>query len=166
MKIVFLDIDGVLNRTNFSEELYADAFTKQDVPLCMDLVDNLKTLVESDPDIRVVWTTDWRLTDTEKWNEWINPRLWLERQDWMKDRVIGITPKKMSSSHYHEIKWWLDDHKDIKKYVILEDSYFPEDWFGLEKHVVRIDSAIGFDKNNLTKAFFIIDLPRKGNRLQ
>lgn len=157
MKIVFLDIDGVLNKTTFGEDLYFDTFEDQKVPLHMDLVDNLRTLIESDSEIKVVWSTDWRHTDSEMWNKWLNPRLWLERQEWMKDRIIGITPKKMSSYHYHEIKWWLDYHKDIRKYVILEDSYFPEDWFGLEKHLIQVDSSKGFDKNCLTKAMFILE---------
>ena len=157
MKVVFLDIDGVLNKTTFGEDLYHDTFGDADLPLHMDCVDNLKTLLESDPDIKIVWSTDWRHYDDAYFDRWKNPRLWLESQDWMKGRVIGKTPKKMSSEHFHDIKWWLDAHKDVKKYVILEDSYFPEEWFGLEKHLVRIDSSKGFDKNMLTQAMFILE---------
>ena len=155
-KIVFLDIDGVLNRTKQSDDLYYDTFENNELPLNLDLVDNLKTLIESDENIKIVWSSDWGIFNELKWKKWLNPRIWLESQFWLKDKIIGITPRKMSSEHYHNIKWWLDEHAEIKRYVILEDSYFPENWFGLEKHLIQIDSSKGFDKNELLKAMFIL----------
>jgi len=61
----------------------------------------------------------------------------------------------MSSEHFHDIKWWLDANP-IESYVILEDSYFPNDWFGLEKHLVRVNHATGLTDEDAEKAIEIL----------
>lgn len=156
-KVIFLDIDGVLNKSSFGEDTYYDKFADSDLALDQDLIANLKTLVESDDSIRIVWSSDWGVYDKEYWNRWKNPIKHIESFDWMKGKVLGITPRKLSSEHFHEIKWWLDHHPDINDYVILEDSYFPDEWFGLEHHLVRCDSAKGFDNDCLEKALMILN---------
>ena len=78
----------------------------------------------------------------------------------MKDRIAGKTPSKMSSEHFHEIHWWLKAHPDVVDYVILEDSYFPDDWFGLEKHLVRIDSEKGLTEKDVDLAIEILNIKK------
>lgn len=57
----------------------------------------------------------------------------------MKDKVIGKTPKKMSSTHYEEIRMWFTYEKkdiEVEKFAILDDyatnamlSYFKDSFF-------------------------------------
>lgn len=145
MKVLFLDIDSVLNHSRYAEDCYqgeecaGDAFVEDKVPLCKDNIAALKHIFEAVPDLKVVWTTDWRLYDKSDYNGFKNPRQWLEAQDWMKDRVVGKTPKKMSSTHYEEIRMWFSyEKKDlvIEKFAILDDydsygmsTYFKNDFF-------------------------------------
>ena len=75
----------------------------------------------------------------------------------MSGRIIGKTPRKMSSEHFHDIKWWLDDHQETGNYAVLEDSYFPENWFGIEKHVIRCDGNAGFTEKDVKKAIKILE---------
>lgn len=145
MKILFLDIDSVLNHSRYAGDCYEGeeyagcAFVEDKVPLCKDNIEALKHLFEEVPDLKVVWSTDWRLYDKPDYNGFKNPRQWLEAQDWMEGRVIGKTPKKMSSTHYEEIRMWFSYEKkdlDIEKFAILDDydsygmsTYFKNDFF-------------------------------------
>ena len=67
----------------------------------------------------------------------------------------------MSSEHFHDIKWWLDEYsaknKNLPKYVILEDGYFPEKWFGIERHLVRCDHRLGLTAENAGLAVEILN---------
>lgn len=145
MKILFLDIDSVLNHSRYAEDCYqgeeyaGDAFVEDKVPLCKDNIEALKYIFDAVPDLKVVWSTDWKLHDKPEYNGFKNPRQWLEAQDWMKDRVIGKTPKKLSSTHYEEIRMWLTYEKkdiEVEKFAILDDyatnamfSYFKGNFF-------------------------------------
>ncbi len=145
MKTLFLDIDSVLNNSKPAEDCYqgeehaGDDFVEDKVPLCKDNIEALKHIFEAVPDLKVVWSTDWRLYDKPDYNGFKNPRQWLEAQPWMEGRVIGKTPKKMSSTHYEEIRmWFLYEKKDldIEKFAILDDydsygmsTYFKNDFF-------------------------------------
>ena len=143
MDILFLDIDGVLNNTSSAGNRDGSRFIEKDLAICRDNLENLKRLLEKFPDLKIVWSTDWRYRDEQTWFGWRNPIIWLKNQPWMAGRIIGKTPCKMSSEHYHEIKWWLDDHPETENYVIFEDSCFPKDWFGIDRHTVYCDEKIG-----------------------
>lgn len=145
MKILFLDIDSVLNCSKYGEDLYQGAeyameeLIDANIPLCVSCLNALKYIFKEVPDLKVVWSTDWRLYDKPTYNGYGNPRLWLEKQWWMKDRVIGITPKKMSSTHYEEIRMWFSFEKkdiEVEKFAILDDyatnemfKYFKDNFF-------------------------------------
>lgn len=151
-KVIFLDIDGVLNHADYGEDIYYDKFAGIEVPLDKDNLTQLESLLQQVPDAKIVWSTDWKDCQTDKWNNWTNPRIFLESQPFIKERILGHTSSKMSSEHFHDIQWWLKDHSDVKTYVILEDSYFPNEWFGLEKHLVRVDPSKGLTKNDVEQA--------------
>ena len=157
MRVVFLDIDSVLNHAAPGLDIYFDETEKGKVPIDNGNLEAFKKVLAHDPDLKVVWSTDWRYYDDELWNGYMNPRLWLEAQDFMKGRIIGKTPQKMSSEHFHDIKWWLDEHDEVQKYVILEDSYFPDKWFGLDKHLVRVSRDTGLTDEDADDAIRILD---------
>lgn len=145
MKILFLDIDSVLNCSKYGEDLYYGAeyameeLIEANIPLCVSCIKALMYIFKEVPDLKVVWSTDWRLYDEPTYNGYGNPRFWLEKQPWMKDRIIGKTPKKMSSTHYEEIRMWFTYEKkdiEVEKFAILDDyatnamfSYFKDNFF-------------------------------------
>lgn len=142
MKILFLDIDSVLNHSTYAESIYCgkgnefagSPLIANDIPLCKDNVDALKHILDSIPDLKIVWSTDWRLNNDPTYEGWHNPRIWLESQDWIKDRIIGKTPKKMSSTHYEEIRMWFTENEFIKKHQ-------DKDWMK-QTHIEVDDFAI------------------------
>jgi hypothetical protein len=160
MDVCFCDIDGVLNFSSYGEDIYYDKFHDKEIALDQECVDNFLKLLEMFPDLKIVWSTDWRFDDNVYWNTWRNPRKYLEETyPILKSRVIGKTPKRMSSSHYHEVKWWLDQNasnNELDGYVVIDDLKFPEPWFGIEKHTVWSNPCKGFTKDNLQQAIEIL----------
>ena len=157
MDVLFLDIDGVLNNVEDGGKPDKAGFVEKNLAVCGDNLENLKTLLGRFPELKVVWSSNWRYCAKPEWFGWQNPCMWLERQPWLAPRIVGKTPCKISSEHYHDIKWWLDDHPEVENYVILEDSYFPTDWFGIDKHVVRCDEALGLTADGVEAATKILE---------
>ena len=135
MKIIFLDVDGVLNsvQDNFSWTIESD---KHLILLaCIVRRTNAKIVVSS----------SWRncsLLDTLKKR--------------LNDFSMSIYDKtKDIGERGLEIKDWLDNHNDIESFVILDDedfdikSYFPNNF-------VKIDEEVGLQKEDVEKCIHIL----------
>jgi hypothetical protein len=150
MKILFLDFDGVLNskqhllavkdRKIKGADNLNDAnlfYMKRDVNY--NNMWALNYLLKEVPDLKIVISSAWRLHYDIS-----------EFKDLFKifklpsARIIGKTDKKMSSERYHEIKWWLEDHKDVEQWIAVDDhpifflgtdefknQYLTDPWVGL-----------------------------------
>lgn len=115
MKVVFLDVDGVLNsrRTSIAFGGIPHNITPRDVamldPVGLGLIRNIVRAA----DAKVVLSSTWRLT-----HEW---------QDVGKAfdlPIIGATPRGTLNGYErgHEIKAWLDDHAEVTHYAIIDDD--------------------------------------------
>lgn len=164
MRLLFLDIDGCLNTSPFGEYLYdfspdevkehySDLTYLEDrIPICKANLDALKHIIDSIPDIGIVWSTDWRFdkddTYASRYN-WRNPKLWLETLPWLKSKVIGMNPKKMSSTRLEEIHFWFAGNMYGKKNTDkewLRDSlvsnhcvFFNEPYYDIDNYVIVDD---------------------------
>lgn len=121
MKIIFLDIDGVLNlmRPEFDEfgQLFHDEF-----------VNNLKYIIDK-TGAKIVISSTWRFSGLSTMK-----KMWKKRG--LPGEVIDITPsdyqvfesKKFPVKDLndvlrgHEIQFWLDHYDNIESYVILDDD--------------------------------------------
>lgn len=69
------------------------------------------------------------------------------------------TGRKVSSKRCHEIGWWLEEHRRVKRYAVVDDHpVFPPDWEGA-KHEVRTDARFGITNRDLDR---IVGLLGKG----
>lgn len=112
MKVIFLDIDGVLNLCYEGRDQYGSFFHPH-------LVDNLRKIIE-ETGANIVISSTWRLSGLV-----IMKEMWEKRG--LPGEVIGITPNFMS--HYKttlcrgkEIDAYLEKCPEIEKYVILDDD--------------------------------------------
>ncbi len=122
MKIIFLDIDGVLNVYCEGRDEYGCTFHKH-------FENNLKWIIE-ETGAKIVITSTWRYSGLN-----IMQEMWKKRE--LTGEVIGVTPNH-SSIYYEEpnyknlpfqerlergfeIQEWLDKHK-VDSYVILDDD--------------------------------------------
>lgn len=145
MKIIFLDIDGVLvtcltileNRKNGScGDQYGDFFGEKQTQ-------NLRHIIES-TNADIVITSTLRIDGIVKIIE-----MWKDRN--MPGRIIGITPH--NSNRGLEIKQWIG-HKKIDNYVIIDD----EDEFDNDQkeHYIQTHLAKGLTSNDANTAINIL----------
>lgn len=139
MKIIYLDIDGVLN----SEPTHAEAkkLNKAKVDLLYQLV--------SETSAKIVITSSWRfLRSIEEMQEQFNLSGYRGEVP-----IIGTTEKVQEVSRGKAIKKFRKSHPelDIKSYVILDDRHWDELGPNQIKHLVKVDG-----KKGLTSADIII----------
>lgn len=177
MKIIFLDIDGVLNHELWykSEECInlnakINAIADEDdankqyelAQFCPDSVELLNRLIE-DTNAVIVVSSSWRKGRTvEQLQE-------LFAEVGIKGEVIGKTPELTFAENEYdysvprgcEIKAWLEGNKGIlnnkisrAKYVILDDDSDMLYW--QRTKYVQVDNYCGLTKNSIFKAKHIL----------
>lgn len=131
MKVLFLDIDGVMNSVQLAVMHHR---RNKDVPslggwdpyneFCPISINNLVELLEKVPDLKIVVSSTWRMgCDTvQKLQDIFNPIPELHGQKIIQERIIDRTPVFRSGPRGNEIKHWLDNHPEVEKYAILDDD--------------------------------------------
>jgi hypothetical protein len=128
VKVIFLDFDGVLN--NYGSFLYEARRRKKwklqgikgNVNETFDNVcaSNLQYILDTYPEVKIVVSSTWRLLFSVE-------ELKAKFAEYHIDdtRIIGCTPEdKLRASRGIEIKSYLENHPEIKQYVIIDDN----DW--------------------------------------
>lgn len=105
MKILFLDIDGVVNK----QDNFNPAFTDSIYPIdsyCAFLVGRIQLQTGCE----VVLSSSWRHHPEGVQN--------------VSERVVRLLDKTPTSDKYRgdEIQMWLDKHPEVDKYAILDDD--------------------------------------------
>lgn len=119
-KIIFLDIDGVLNVRCEKKDEFGCIFHE-------NFVNNLRWIIKK-TDAKIVISSTWKIIGIEKLRE-----MWKKRN--LPGEIIDITPyevdvvEKSDIEFYdfvdrgHEIQQWLDDNNEIvKNYCIIDDE--------------------------------------------
>ena len=113
-KVLFLDIDGVLNSKIYYKYLYKpeDGGSRFD-PYCVILV---KKLVE-EFSLKIVISSTWRDGSVNRLVKELNENDFMDylHEDW-------LTPVVRPASRGKEIELWLDNHPEVKEYIILDDN--------------------------------------------
>lgn len=134
MRVIFLDIDGVLNSVRYDRERAPEEgnIDQSRLPL-------LKRLAEA-TGAQLVLSSSWR----KHWDR--EPALRDEIGSALDStfREAGLlifdkTP--VADSRAEEIALWLREHPQVKRYVILDDAF--GGWGELETYLVRTNSRIG-----------------------
>lgn len=105
-KIIFLDIDGVLNVYCEGRDKYGCLFHKH-------FEENLKHIIES-TNAKIVISSTWRLNGLISLK-----RMWSDRK--LSGEIIDVTPYLPNSSRGEEIQFWLD-RNIYSNYVVIDDD--------------------------------------------
>lgn len=169
MKAIFLDIDGVLNYTQWyiSDRNPGNLYGQEgDIdPMCVERI--LRIVKETGA--KVVISSDWRIA-------WEGTLVRLERMGLTRDIVIDKTPeliwRMISRDDYmrdedfynernyeysrgHEIDIWLAEHPECTNYCIIDDrTDFTEDQ---QPHFIHVDSNIGLTDDNTDIAIMTLN---------
>lgn len=175
MKVIFLDIDGVicsgnhlwtthslraleakqrgieLNATNAGLTKTCDKFGNLFDPVC---VMNLKKLVLA-TGAKIVISSSWRRSGLAHMRD-----IWKFRK--LPGDVIDITPQwptryecDLHESRGYEIKEWLEDHPDVERYIIIDDDIcvLPEQ----EPYFIKTTNQFGLEYHNTKEAINILN---------
>ncbi len=171
-RYLFLDIDGVLNTTRYSNYLEDNDLDYNDEDGAIfdpDAVENLNTILTQIPDVKVIISSTWRF---KGW-DWMN-RLWEKRQ--LPGKIYSFTPglecvrfsdlinQNDSESVYPygtrglEIGEWLRLYASRNpiayKYAIIDDDDdFPSRY---KDHVVITDPFVGITKDTVVKVLELL----------
>ena len=133
MKVIFLDIDGVLNSSDYMRCLHRlkvnhgigdtmDEYGQLFDSRCVNYLD----LIIRETGAKIVISSTWRMGGLPKMQA-----MWQARS--LPGEVIGITPRypsgEIQEKYYqpgvgrgYEIQEWLEEHSNIESYVILDDD--------------------------------------------
>lgn len=163
MKIIFLDIDGVLNselwnKDNEMEISKGKFIDSEKVRLLSEIINETKA--------KIVLHSGWRF--------WFNDNIMPLRKEAeylvevlksynlnIYDKTPDLTTveirksKKFSLVKAQEILLWLDQHDNIEKYVILDDLDLNNN--GIEMFQIKTDGVIGLTKENVEEVIRMLN---------
>lgn len=159
MKVIFLDIDGVLNYTQWyvSDRNPGNLYGQEgDIdPLCSDRINTICR----ETGAKIVISSDWRLS----WPYCIDR---LEKGGIDEGLIIDRTPEHMWIEHCtqefldytsrgSEVDDWLSQHPDCDRYVILDDRKdFTEEQ---QPNFIHVNSMRGLDDDDVKFAIQILN---------
>lgn len=115
MNVIFLDIDGVLNSENYVKKC-GDAWTGDQLdPEAIARLNKLTTLGNAS----IVVSSSWRIIPGGVMSS--HDMASLLNQHGVVAPIIGVTPY-LDSDRAIEIDFWLQDHPEVKNFVILDDD--------------------------------------------
>lgn len=146
-KIVFLDVDGVLNSDEFDKWLQDNHMKKYYGYELLDqkAILNLQDIVFT-TGAEIVLSSSWRLS--KSCSERLRQQL-LPYGLQFVDRTVSIPHKDRGE----EIKEWLSRHPNVTHFVILDDEF---EMAGLEEHFVQTDFNTGLLPHHTEKAIKIL----------
>lgn len=159
MKVIFLDIDGVLNcRT--SKSYCHDDECGLITGIDSDKVKRLAKIVEA-TNAKIVLSSDWRVG----WEKYYTTRKpshakYLDNHLKKKGNLTIFDKTPLSHGGYwrgEEILTYLRSHPDITNYVILDDIFF-EDFSikEIEEHLVLTNAEVGLADADVDRAINIL----------
>ena len=165
-KVIFLDIDGVLNTKDWHCRMTKDT-PRDEFGYAFDpvAVANLAHIIE-ETSADIVISSSWK-----EMGLYVMQSMWKDRQ--LPGKVIDITPDYMSDEMLlnadlndidldcidirgYEIKGWLTLHgADVNNYVIIDDmdDILPEQ----ESYFVQTDPEVGLTKQDAMKCIAILN---------
>ena len=124
MKVIFVDVDGVLNSDDFIDSVKG----KQDVDIKTVLL--LKRAIE-ETGAKIVMDTSFRYTQS-----FLKVQEMLLQNGIMFDKTPFIDNERGK-----EIKQYLSKHKDIEDYILLDDVVFTDFDDELLSHLIKMDDT-------------------------
>ena len=153
INVIFLDIDGVLNGYNFWNLLGWNIISKfnsdrlkgwyRDITEPFGVherkVKRLAKIVHNTMNTKVVISSCWRF-GLQSNNLSYAQRKLLDLFDKYDIKIYGYTPRSESGKRDEEIKAWLSKHKEVNKFIILDDENFDLQCF-MGKELIQTSSV-------------------------
>lgn len=153
MKVIFLDIDGVVNCYDTKERAPSKVIGVE-----QRLIAHIKEIVDATGAKLVLsstWRKDWAF-DLMDGKDWHYLRDEFAKQDLY---FMDYTPSRRDSHRGEEIKEWLTSTEyDVESYVIIDDEMF-DIWDLHEGHMVQTSYIDGIKPGAVKMAIQILEKP-------
>ena len=160
MKVIFLDIDGVLNCAT-SKSRCIDDVCGVIHGIDSDKVKRLAKIVEA-TGAKIILSSDWK----DGWSKYYTSQKpshakYLDNHLYKKGKLTikDKTPNTHKGSWFRgsEILAYLRMHQDIENYVILDDTFF-DDFANkeIEEHLVLTNQEVGLTDGDVKNAIKIL----------
>ena len=149
MKVIFLDIDGVLNSKKFFKSDYT--YAAPDDSLDPYAIKKLNKIVDK-TGAEIVVSSTWRIGKSVDDLENILNR------NGFTGHVIDKTEDLIHErkTRGDEIKKWLDEHLNIDSFVIIDDFNFPKFEKYFSTRFVQTDDRVGLSNQDADKCVDIL----------
>ena len=145
MKVLFLDIDGVMNNARFND--YWCRMFNRGVSDCIDpmCVRELNRIIDA-TGCKVVISSSWRL-----WISSVDTFNIVLGTHGFVGEVVGLTPCRNVTApgdthRAREIRQYILDHPEVNYYVVLDDDTEPVENF------IKVDNGVGLSPKDADKA--------------
>jgi hypothetical protein len=158
MKVIFLDVDGVINSEDFLKNNQNEMIDRTNVNILKSIIDKTGAVV--------VMSSGWRL--------WFDDNMMPKDGDSQRlydilcefdIKLFGKTPDfsteeirtKKTFSHVKakEIIAWLSEHETVDKYVVLDDLNLKNE--EINSHLVRTNAQIGITEYDANRVIDMIN---------
>jgi hypothetical protein len=150
MKVIFLDIDGVVNCYDTKERAPSKVIGVE-----QRLITYIKEIVDATGAELVLsstWRKDWAFNLMDG-KDWFYLRDEFAKQDL---QFLDYTPSRRDSWRGEEIKEWLESTEyDVESYVIIDDEMF-DIWDLHEGHMVQTSDMTGIKPGAVKMAIEIL----------
>lgn len=160
-KILFLDMDGVINSVEYSVGMASiERERRFHLNDCDPVKIGLIRFICQQTDAQIVISSTWRLNKTEDWFVGF-----LDHVGWPMAPIIGCTPTRIVGDEHgigrgDKIQAWLEHHAhDEHTYVILDDDSDFYDW----QPLVKCNGVYGITLKETIQVIDILGLGEKGD---
>lgn len=157
MKVIFLDIDGVLNSAGFQEENKYDLIDRKNEALIKRLIDRTGAAVVLSSGWKL-WFDDGMRPTTEKAAGLYNVlceygiALFDKTPDFSTEEIRKN--RTFSKVKAKEIKAWLSNHTGIESYAVIDDMDLKDG--DIAARTVRTNGNKGFSEEDIHRAIKIL----------
>ena len=140
IKVIFLDVDGVLN----SSQDHFSIGLKTDIHL-----ERLKRIIDA-TGAKIVLSSSWRICFDPKKDQM--SRILNNKLNSIGAPIMDMTPiiREPNKVRGDEIRMWLQDHPDVDAFIILDDDSDMAEY--TSTHLIKTDVNIGLQDSDVEKA--------------
>ena len=164
MKVIFLDIDGVLNADeDFGGRSKPNPLICGIMGIAGARVKRLKKIIEA-TDAKIVLVSSWKQHyihyvkyDNDIYGKYLRSKLRREELE-IFDTTQEYEQKKGSWYRGTGIFNWLAAHKEVKDWIVLDDEIFCDYDDTIMRHLIKTDFRTGLTDELVEKAIQILNI--------
>lgn len=157
MKVIFLDVDGVLNSEEFLKNNPNRFIDRKCVSILKDIIDKTGAVIVLSSGWRL-WFSD-NLMPVDGHSQCLyyllnsfNIKLYSKTPDFSTDEIRAR--KTFSYVKAKEILAWINDNDNVEKYVVIDDLDLINEQ--VNKNLIRTNGKIGITKEDAKRAIMLL----------